>query len=313
MPEHAIEVRELGKRFGEVVAVDGVSFAVMPGEVFSLLGPNGAGKSTVISIISGLLRPDRGDAAVMGNSVTGQGTAARRALGVVPQDVALYPDMSARENLFFWGRMYGLGGAELRRRVDELVAAVGLTDRQRGRVSTYSGGMKRRVNIAAALLHRPPVVIMDEPTVGIDPQSRRHILDYVKDLNRQGTTVLYTTHYMEEAEELSHRIAIMDRGRVVAGGTRAELVRLVGEQTRVDLTVAGDPERLAAAWHAVPGVSAATPGPGVVTVMVDDSNAVVPRLFEAAAAAGARIAAVDIKEPNLETVFLALTGRALRD
>jgi ABC-2 type transport system ATP-binding protein len=313
MAENAIEVRDLTKAFGDVVAVAGVSFEVRRGEVFSLLGPNGAGKSTAISIISGLLKPDSGDAFVMGHSVLRDSMAARRNLGVVPQEIALYNDMSARENLVFWGRMYGLSGSELGKRVDEMLAAVGLVERQKGRVGTFSGGMKRRVNIAAALLHSPPVVIMDEPTVGIDPQSRRHILDHVKELNRKGVSVLYTTHYMEEAEELSHRIAIMDKGKVIAGGTRDELVRMVGEQARIDLAVTGEPGKAAEAWRTVAGVSQATVAEGRVEVLAADPDAVVPRLFESAAQAGFHISSVDIKEPNLETVFLSLTGRALRD
>jgi ABC-2 type transport system ATP-binding protein len=313
MPENAIEVRDLTKAFRDVVAVDGISFEVRRGEVFSLLGPNGAGKSTAISIISGLLRPDAGDALVMGHSILKESMAARRCLGVVPQEVALYNDMSARENLVFWGRMYGLSGKDLERRADEMLAAVGLVERQKGRVGTYSGGMKRRVNIAAALLHTPQVVIMDEPTVGIDPQSRRHILDYVKELNRQGMSVLYTTHYMEEAEELSNRIAIMDKGKIIACGTRDELVRRVGEQARIELAVTGEPEKAAEAWRAVAGVSRATVEEGRVAVLVGDSNAVVPRLFEQAAQSGFRVGSVEIQEPNLETVFLSLTGRALRD
>jgi ABC-2 type transport system ATP-binding protein len=313
MAENAIEVRDLTKAFGDVVAVAGISFEVRRGEVFSLLGPNGAGKSTAISIISGLLRPDSGDALVMGHSILKESMEARRCLGVVPQEVALYSDMSARENLVFWGRMYGLSGKDLERRADEMLKAVGLVDRQKGRVGTYSGGMKRRVNIAAALLHTPQVVIMDEPTVGIDPQSRRHILDYVKELNRQGMSVLYTTHYMEEAEELSNRIAIMDKGKVIASGTRDELVRMVGEQARVDLAVTGEPDKAAEAWRSVAGVSRATVEQGRVLVLAGDSNAVVPLLFERAAQFGFRIGSVEVHEPNLETVFLALTGRALRD
>ncbi|HTW90271.1 MAG TPA: ABC transporter ATP-binding protein [bacterium] len=313
MPDNAIEVRDLTKAFREVAAVGGISFEVRRGEVFSLLGPNGAGKSTAISVISGLLKPDSGDASVMGHSVTKESMAARRCLGVVPQEVALYNDMSARENLVFWGRMYGLSGSNLEHRVDEMLAAVGLVERQKGRVATYSGGMKRRVNIAAALLHTPQVVIMDEPTVGIDPQSRRHILDYVKELNRQGMSVLYTTHYMEEAEELSNRLAIMDKGKIIACGTRDELVRLVGELARVDLAVTGEPDKAAEAWRAVAGVSRVTVEQGRVLVLAGDSNAVVPLLFERAAQLGFRIGSVDIQEPNLETVFLSLTGRALRD
>ncbi len=190
---------------------------------------------------------------------------------------------------------------------------IGLTDRQKDRLSKFSGGMKRRVNIAAALLHKPAVVIMDEPTVGIDPQSRRHILDNVKELNRQGMTVLYTTHYMEEAAELSHHIAIMDQGKVIAKGTYQELIRLVGEQTRIDLTLNTESEKVLPAWQSTPGVTRIDAQDGKVTLLVDDSNRVIPRLFDAATQGGVRITSVDIQEPNLETVFLHLTGRALRD
>ncbi len=313
MVEYAIQVQDLQRSFGDLQAVKGVQFEARTGEVLSLLGPNGAGKSTTISMLSGLLAPDAGDACIMGHSIRREAEAAKAALGVVPQEIALYPDLSARENLVFWGKMYGLRGQALQSRVDEVLAVIGLTDRQKDRVGTFSGGMKRRVNIGAALLHRPEVVIMDEPTVGIDPQSRRHILDNVKELNRQGMTVLYTTHYMEEAAELSDHIAIMDQGQVIAYGTHDELIRLVGEQTRVDLTTNVPGESLLATFQNVEGVSQASSQNGTVTILVDDSNRVLPGLFEAANQEGARITSVDIQEPNLEAVFLHLTGRALRD
>jgi ABC-2 type transport system ATP-binding protein len=313
MIENAIQVQDLKRSFGDLQAVKGVRFEAHTGEVLSLLGPNGAGKSTTISMLSGLLAPDAGDACIMGHSIRNDGEAAKASLGVVPQEIALYPDLSARENLVFWGKMYGLRGQELQTRVDEVLAVIGLTDRQKDRVGTFSGGMKRRVNIGAALLHQPEVVIMDEPTVGIDPQSRRHILDNVKELNRQGMTVLYTTHYMEEAAELSDHIAIMDQGEVIAYGTHDELIRLVGEQTRVDLTTNVPGESLLVTFQNVDGVSQASSQNGTVTILVDDSNRVLPGLFEAANREGARITSVDIQEPNLEAVFLHLTGRALRD
>lgn len=310
---HAIEVSDLRKTFGNKVAVDGVSFHVTTGEVFSLLGPNGAGKSTTISILSGLLPPSSGEATIQGYSITQEPEAAKACLGVVPQDIALYPDLSARENLIFWGKMYGLRGVELNHRVDEALAMIGLTERQKDRINKYSGGMKRRVNIAVALLHKPQVIIMDEPTVGIDPQSRRHILEHVKELNRQGMTVLYTTHYMEEAAELSDHIAIMDQGKIIAYGAYNELIKLVGEQTRLDLTLNVLPDKVLPAWQKTEGVTRLDVEDGKVIALVDDSNRVLPRLFEAASLAGVRITSVDIQEPNLEMVFLHLTGRALRD
>lgn len=313
MNELAIQVENLHKDFGEVYAVKGVSFDVQRGEVFSLLGPNGAGKSTTISMLACLLRPTQGEARVLGHSIIKEPRAVKARLGVVPQEIALYDDLSARENLDFWGKMVGLRGADLARRVDEVLDLIGLTDRQKGRLEKFSGGMKRRVNIGVALLHQPDLVIMDEPTVGIDPQSRRHILDGVKDLNRQGATVLYTTHYMEEAQELSDHIAIMDQGEIIGCGTHAELVQIVGEQDRIDLRLSEPADGLLDQWRQVAGVSQITADDGLITLLADDSNLTLPHLFEQAAVAGVRITSVDIQEPNLETVFLHLTGRALRD
>jgi len=310
---NAIEVKNLKKSFGDFQAVQGVDFAAIQGEVLSLLGPNGAGKSTTISMLSGLLAPSDGNAFIMGHSVIEEPEVAKANLGVVPQDIALYPDLSARENLVFWGKMYGLRGAVLKERVDEVLDIIGLADRQKDHIDKFSGGMKRRVNIGVALLHQPAVVIMDEPTVGIDPQSRRHILDNIKELNREGMTVLYTTHYMEEAAELSDHIAIMDNGEIIAYGTHDELIKLVGERTRIDLELNTESAIVFPAWQSLDGVSNIDASNGQVTVLVDDSNRILPHLFEAASQAGVRITSVDIQEPNLETVFLHLTGRALRD
>ncbi len=310
---NAIEVQQLKKSFDDFQAVQGISFQAEAGEILSLLGPNGAGKSTTISMLSGLLEPSGGEAAIMGHSITREAEAAKACLGVVPQDIALYLDLSARENMMFWGKMYGLRGASLKQRVDEVLEIIGLSDRQKDRVSKFSGGMKRRVNIGVALLHKPRVVIMDEPTVGIDPQSRRHILDNVKELNRQGMTVLYTTHYMEEAAELSDHIAIMDQGKIIAFGTHDELIQLVGEQTRLDMALDVEGSQALERWRQVDGVSKIASEDKHLTVLVEDSNHVLPRLFDAANAQGVRIISVDIQEPNLEMVFLHLTGRALRD
>jgi len=309
----AIEVLDLQKSFGENHAVQGVSFDVKQGEIFSLLGPNGAGKTTTISMLSCLLRPNDGDARVMGHSIRSDSTGVKSLLGVVPQDIALYEDLTARENLSFWGKMYGLRGSKLKLRVDEVLDVIGLRDRANERVGKYSGGMKRRVNIGVALLHKPKVIYMDEPTVGIDPQSRRNILDSVVKLKDEGMTVLYTTHYMEEAQELSDHIGIMDHGKLIACGTGEELVKLVGQQTRIDLTLNGDGANVMQSWQSIGGVSRVSAEDGLVSVLVADSNLVLPHLFEAAAQLSIRITSVDIREPNLEAVFLHLTGRALRD
>ena len=311
-----VEVQSLSKQYDPpkgVLAVDDVSFAIAHGEIFSLLGPNGAGKSTTISMLSCLLRPTGGDATVDGHSVVRDAQAVKSVIGVVPQDIAVYPDMTARENLVFWGRMYGLAGAELKGRVDEVLELISLTDRQKDRLDKFSGGMKRRVNIGVALLHRPKILYLDEPTVGIDPQSRRSILDGILAFREQGMTVLYTTHYMAEAQELSDRIGIIDHGRMIALGTHTELVKIVGEEVRVDVTVDRQLEGMAERWGGLRGVSKATVEDDHAELLVEDANDVLPHLFEEAASGGSRITSVNVSEPNLELVFLHLTGRALRE
>jgi ABC-2 type transport system ATP-binding protein len=309
---YALQAEGLRKSFGPIEAVRGVSFQVESGEILGLLGPNGAGKSTTISMLCGLVAPDGGEARICGHAMDGR-RAARAALGLVPQDIALYEDLSARENLRFWGRMYGLGGAALEARIDEVLSDIGLTDRQKGRISTFSGGMKRRVNIGAAILHRPSVVIMDEPTVGIDPQSRRHILDGVKELNRAGTSVLYTTHYMEEASELSDRIAIMDRGEIIAIGSQEELMKTIGSDSRITLGIEGEVPDSLESWGRIDGVTRLAPSKEGIIALAPDSALALPRLFEAAARNGLRVVSAQVAEPNLESLFLHLTGRALRD
>jgi len=296
-------------------AVDEVSFVVRQGEIFSLLGPNGAGKSTTISMLSCLLKPTSGDAHIDGASVIRAPQKVKEVIGVVPQEIALYPKLTAYENLIFWGRLYGMGGKVLRKRVDEVLDLTGLRERAKDRVETYSGGMQRRINIGVGLLHEPKVIFMDEPTVGIDPQSRRSILDTVKSLNEQGMTVLYTTHYMEEAQELSDRIGIIDHGEMIALGTQQELTQLVGEQDVVEMHIAEESSRteVVQALEQVQGVHQVQPLNGTMRLFVDDGNAVLPNLITVANEQNAKITSASIQEPNLEAVFLHLTGRALRD
>ncbi len=315
---NAIEINGLRKSFGAFEAVKGVSFSVQKGEIFSLLGPNGAGKTTTISMLSCLLRPDDGDALVMGHSIRHDPNGVKSVLGVVPQEIALYEDLTARENMFFWGKMYGMRGQALKSRVQEVLEIIGLSDRASDRIGKYSGGMKRRVNIGVALLHKPEVIYMDEPTVGIDPQSRRNILDSVVELKNQGMTVLYITHYMEEAQELSDHVAIMDHGELIACGAHHELVQIVGQSDRLTLDIgtavsvtAG--EELLRRWKEVDGVHQVDADEGKVILLVQDSNRVLPPVLEVANSLGVRILGIEIQEPNLENVFLHLTGRALRD
>jgi len=312
-----VQVRDLVKRYmpEDVLAVDGVSFEIEEGEIFSLLGPNGAGKTTTISMLSCLLPPTGGDAKIDGQSIVGASLAVRRIIGVVPQEIALYEALSARENLVFWGRMYDMGGPELKRRVDEVLAQIGLSDKADAKVETYSGGMKRRVNIGVGLLHKPRLIFMDEPTVGIDPQSRRNILETVKDLNRQGMTVLYTTHYMEEAQELSDRVGIIDHGKLIALGTQKELTQTVGEHEtlRLHLGEGEESSALVEALRALPDVIQVSATDGQVILMVPEAEETLPGAITAANELGVRVRSVDIEEPNLEAVFLHLTGRALRD
>ncbi len=310
-----LQALSLCKNFGAFTAVDNVSFDIKPGEIFSLLGPNGAGKTTTIAMLSCLLAPTGGDALIDGHSITHAPHAVKQAIGYVPQDLALYESLSAAQNLTFWGSMYGLSGAEIKERSTAVLAQVGLSDRAHDRVNTFSGGMKRRLNIAVGLLHRPRLVFMDEPTVGIDPQSRRNILDMVLQLREAGMTVLYTTHYMEEAQELSDRVGIMDHGRMIACGTQKELTKLVGQQDTLRLHLAAeiDPTALLTAVQADPDIVQATVQGSEMTVTVNDAAVALPTLVTLASTHAVRIRSIDIQEPNLETVFLHLTGRALRD
>lgn len=314
-----VEAKELHKQYNPpdgVTAVQGVSFAIRQGEIFSLLGPNGAGKSTTISMLSGLLAPTAGDALIDGRSIRKNPQQVKQLIGVVPQEIALYDTISARENLIFWGKMYGLGGEKLQERVTTALEIAGLTDRANDKVNTYSGGMKRRINIAVGLLHNPKVLYMDEPTVGIDPQSRRRILDTVKELNQQGLTVLYTTHYMEEAEELSDRIGIIDHGKLIALGTQEELTATVGQYDTVKLNIGETAEAngtLVNDLTQLAGVHQANGQAEEVIIQAKDANVVLPSILQTVTEHGRSVRRLEIQEPNLEAVFLHLTGRALRD
>jgi len=312
----------LVRRFGDLVAVDGVTFRIAPGETYGLLGPNGAGKTTIISIVAGILAADAGAVTVAGEPMHPSAMAAKRHLGLVPQDLAVYPDLTARENLRFFARIQGLTGAGRSARIDEVLDVIGLRERADDRVGDFSGGMKRRLNIGVGLLHRPHLLILDEPTVGVDPQSRNAILDAVEVLAGEGMGVLYTTHYMEEAERLCDRIGIVDRGRLIAEGTTAELVGGLDADEVVRLRVPGATEAALAALaaHARPAphvhdagdVGMSVEGDTVVLI-VDDAPARLPVLLSALAAAEVVVAGIEVRRPDLEDVFLQRTGRALRD
>ena len=326
--EYMIETHDLAKTYqaadgAEVQAVKGIDLKVRKGEIFSLLGPNGAGKTTTISMISGLVDPDRGDAIIGGYSITEEPIKAKCQLGVVPQEIALYNTLTGRQNLEFFGKMYDLRGSLLKERVDEVLEFVGLTERQKDKVENYSGGMKRRLNVGVGLLHEPDLVYMDEPTVGIDPQSRRRILDTVKELrDEREMTVLYTTHLMEEAQELSDRVGIIDHGEIIALGTQDELIQSVGEEDTLILKVAGgavDGDLTERLQGEVAGLSQIlvergdSEDEGQITISAKRGRKALPDVIQLTEAAGVDVTSVEVREPDLETVFLHLTGRALRD
>ncbi len=297
----------LGKDYGDRTAVDAVDLVIEAGTIVGLLGPNGAGKTTTISMASGVITPTRGTAQVDGHDVWREPRTAKRALGLVPQELALYDELSARQNLRYFGRIYGLSGSELVARIDWALGVAGLADRADDPVSEFSGGMKRRLNLAAGVLHKPKLLILDEPTVGVDPQSRHHIFETVKSLRTDGMTVLYTSHYMEEVEALCDRVAIMDHGKLVAAGTIAELVASHGGEG-IDLVVTGDAE---AARTAAARLASPVAGEGSI-VRLPEVHPLAP-VLAAIEATGATITSIASRRGNLEGVFLALTGKALRD
>jgi ABC-2 type transport system ATP-binding protein len=307
-----IEVRNLEKSFGSRQAVKGVSFTVQKGEVLGVLGPNGAGKSTTLSLISGLLKPRAGAVRVGDWDMTAQPLKAKAELGIVPQEPAIYQELTARQNLKFFGEMNGVTGKELEQAVDRTLAVVGLTDRADDRSGKFSGGMKRRLNIAAGLLHSPKVMIMDEPTVGVDPQSRRHILDTVKSLKEAGTTILYTSHYVEEVEELCDRVLIMDHGEIIASGTIPELLTQAGQYQEISITLAADSEDTFEHVRAIPSVKEIFVTGRTLRILAVSAEEVLPLVFEELVKRH-QISEIRFSKPNLESLFLKLTGRALRD
>jgi ABC-2 type transport system ATP-binding protein len=308
-----IHVNHLRKLYDEVVAVDDASFSVEPGRVFGLLGPNGAGKSTTIGCISGLLPPSGGVVTVLGHNVVTEGRAARAALGIVPQELALYEELSAAENLRYWGAAYSLAGADLKRRVAEVLEVIGLADRSKEPVKRFSGGMKRRLNFGCGIVHRPKVLLLDEPTVGVDPQSRVRLLDLVRAQAKDGACVLYTTHYMEEAQSLCDRLAIVDHGKIIAMGTLDELRHMMGARDLLRLTGVFDPARTTAAMRGIDGLEVVGADADHVLLAAEAASRRLPAIFAALAAAGAEVRETTIAQPSLETLFIKLTGRELRE
>jgi len=308
-----IEVEQLSKRYGDLTAVDEVSFQAQPGSIFGLLGPNGAGKSTTIGCISGLLAPSAGQIRVLGHDVVKAGRAAREKLGVVPQELALYEDLSARENLEYWGSAYGMRGQALKSRVTEVLTTIGLADRDKEPVKKYSGGMQRRLNFGCGIVHRPKVLLLDEPTVGVDPQSRVNLLELVRAEVDAGTCVLYTTHYMEEAEGLCDVLAIIDHGHVIASGTLSELRNILGEADVLRLQGQFDPVRVRETIISVEGIDVVQADEASLRLSVAGASKKLPEIFAALEKAGSEVRETTMTQPNLESLFIKLTGKELRE
>lgn len=306
-----LEVIDLHKRYGDTVALERVSFRIDEGEMFGLLGPNGAGKTTLLSIVSSLLEPTAGEVKILGERLTPNDRNLRRALGVVPQDLAIYGELTARENLTFFGSLYGLNGSELETNVGEVLQAIGLADRADERAESFSGGMKRRLNLGAALVHRPRLLLLDEPTTGVDPQSRNHIFEEVRRLNAAGLTVVYTSHYMEEVEALCRRIGIMDHGRLIACDTLPGLLQKMNGLIRLRLREV--PAALRERVQQLPDVRVNEQNGRTVELECRDVQGTLIRLVAVLQELRVELMHLELQEPDLERVFLELTGRALRD
>jgi len=313
MPSPIIEVNGLVKKYGDRVAVNGVSFSILEGEIFGLLGPNGAGKTTIISILATLLALDEGRVTIAGHNLPREVEEIKPLIGFVPQELALYPTLSAWDNLAFFGRIYGLRGPALPERIRMVLEVVGLGERAKDAVQTFSGGMKRRLNIACGLLHQPRILFLDEPTVGVDPQSRNFIFEHVERLKAQGMTIVYTTHYMEEAERLCDRVAIMDEGRILALDTTQALISLLGGGVIYMGLPADGARPIQAAIQTLPHVRSLSSQDDRLKVETSDANKALLELIDLCNAHNVPILSLEVLEPNLESVFLHLTGKRLRD
>jgi ABC-2 type transport system ATP-binding protein len=311
--EPVLACEGLRKSYGDRLAVDGVGFSIGAGETYGLLGPNGAGKTTTISMVCGLLARDAGVVTLQGRELDTDSVDVKADIGFVPQEIAIYPDLTAKENLRFFGKLYDLSGLELDGRIDRILETIGLADRANERTDAFSGGMKRRLNIGLGMLNEPTLLLLDEPTVGVDPQSRNAILDSVEALASEGMAVLYTTHYMEEAERLCDRVGILDEGTLRAEGTRRELIALVGERDRLRIGAQGDLRLAAAAVVGIEGVEEAVTRDGSIQLMARDVRGLLADIVRTIDGTGAGITSMEVEEPNLEAVFLHLTGKALRD
>ena len=306
-----LQAHELRKSYDTREVVAGVSFFAGRGEIVGLLGPNGAGKTTIVSMLCGLVAPDGGSITIAGSAFRGDVSEVKRRIGLVPQDIAVYEDLSARANLELFGSLYGMSGAKLRERCSEALDLVGLADRAKDKPRTFSGGMQRRLNMACALVHDPDILLLDEPTVGVDPQSRNAIFDNLETLKARGKTIVYTTHYMEEAERLCDRVVIIDHGKVVASDTLQGLYRLLPAEESLEIEVEGSVDVTMLASQ--PGIKSVVQANGKLTLGIDDLSQAAAVALAWLSAHGHRVHRIVSGHATLENVFLALTGRQLRD
>lgn len=309
----SIELRNLVKRYGSSLAVDNISLKIEKGEIFGLLGPNGAGKSTTIKMIMGLLKPNRGEIYVKGMDVRKDSLAVKRLLGLVPQDIAIYDGITARENVEFFGKLYGLRGKNLKNGADEALEFTGLKDKEKEKPKKFSGGMKRRLNIACAIVHQPEIIIMDEPTVGIDAQSRNHILDSVKELNKRGTTIIYTSHYMEEVESIAKRVGIIDYGKLIALGTKDELKKQLSTDEKILIEASNIRFNPVDEIKKLNGITNVSLKENKIEILTPNAQQVLQDILFVLSKENVTVRNISLQEPDLENVFLALTGRNLRD